>query len=54
MGKSWIFWNIEKFWNFWKTHGILTKNGQGHGKDIEFLNSSKKSWKNHGILQTDS
>ena len=27
----------------WKSHGILTKNGQGHGKVIEFLNWSKKS-----------
>ncbi len=31
MEKSWIFWNFEIFWNFWKSHGILTKNGQGHG-----------------------
>ncbi len=43
MEKSWIFWNFEIFWNFWKSHGILTKNGQGHGKVIEFLNLSKKS-----------
>ncbi len=53
MEKSWNFWNFEIFWNFWKSHGILTKNGQGHGKVIEFLNLSKKSWKNHGILQTN-
>ena len=49
--KSWVFWNFEIFWNFWKSYGILTKNGQGHGKVMEFLNLSKKSWKNHGILQ---
>ena len=45
MEKSWIFWNFEIFWNFWKSHGILTKNGQGHGKVMDFLNCSKKSWK---------
>ncbi len=50
MEKPWIFWNFEIFW---KRHGILTKNGQGHGKVMEFLNWSKKSWKNHGILQTN-
>ncbi len=53
-GKSWIFWNFEIFWNFWKSHGILTKNKQGHGKVIEFLNWGKKSWKNHGIVQINS
>ncbi len=50
MEKSWIFWNFEIFW---KSHGILTKNGQGLGKVMEFLNWNKKSWKNHGILQTN-
>ncbi len=54
MEKSWILWNFEIFWKFWKSHGILTKNGQGHAKVMEFLNWSKKSWKSHGILQTNS
>ncbi len=45
MEKSWILWNFESFWNFWKSHGILTKNGQGHGKVMEFLDWSKKSEK---------
>ncbi len=31
MEKSWIF------LNFWRSHGILTKNGQGHGKVMEFF-----------------
>ncbi len=25
-------------WNFWKSHGILTKIGKGHGKVMEFFN----------------
>ncbi len=25
MEKSWIFWNFEIFWNFWKSHGISLK-----------------------------
>ncbi len=54
MEKSWMFWNFEIFWNFWKSHGIFIKNGQGNGKVLEFLNWSKKSWKTHGILQTNS
>ncbi len=54
MEKSLIFWNFEIFWNFWKSHGILTKNGEGLGKVMEFLDLTKKSWKSHGILQTNS
>ena len=42
MGQSW---NFEIFWNFWKSHGIWTKIEEGHGKVMEFLNWSKKSWK---------
>ncbi len=56
MEKSWIFWNFEIFWNFWKSLGILTKNGQGHGKDIQLTcmsisrswNFVMRSWKNQG------
>ncbi len=42
MEKSWNFGNFEIFW---KSHGILTKNGHSHGNVMEFLNWSKKSWK---------
>ncbi len=40
-------WNFEIFWNFWKSHVILTKIAKGHGKVMEFLNWSRKSWKSH-------
>ena len=46
MEKSWIFWNFR---NFWKSRGIWTKVGHGHGKVMEFVNKDKKSWKSHGI-----
>ncbi len=43
-------WNSLNFENFWKSHeNFKTKIGEGHGKVMEFLNWSKKSWKNHGI-----
>ena len=35
---------LEKSWNFWKSHGILTNIAKGPGKVMEFLNWSKKSW----------
>ena len=45
---------MKKSWIFWKSHGILTKNGQGHGT---FQNPMEnpwnfviRSWKSHGIL----
>ncbi len=53
IGKTELPWS----WNFpifWKSHGILTKIGQGHGKVMDFLNWSKKSWKNLGILHPNS
>ncbi len=31
-----ISWNSWNFKNFWKSHGILTKIGKGHGKVMEF------------------
>ncbi len=36
MEKSWNSWNFEIFWNFWKSHGILTNIVKGHGKVMEF------------------
>ncbi len=60
MEKSWIFWNFEIFWNFWKSHGILTKIGTGWNFVIsgikilrvfsDFRVGHEKSWKSHGIL----
>ena len=47
-------WECYGFSGILKFSGIFTKNGQGYGKVMEFLNWSKKSWKNHGILQTYS